>query len=59
VRALDVDLCPVHIGQRIAYSRAQQNGQAAQEIEPGGKAAGEIQHLYRYTLQHLYQTEPA
>ena len=59
VRALDVELCPVHIGQRIAYSRAQQNGHAAQEIEPSGKAANELQHLYQYTLRHLYQKEPA
>lgn len=59
VQALKVELCPVRIGQRIAYSRAQQNGQAAQEIEPQGKAAGEIERLYRYTLQHLYQAECA
>lgn len=59
VRALGVDLCPVHIGQRIAYSRAQQNGQAAQEFEPGSKAASEIIHLYRYTLKRICQREIA
>ena len=55
VRALGADLCPVRIGARIAYSRAQQSGLAAQELDPQGKAATEISELYRYTLQRLYQ----
>lgn len=55
VRALGAELCPARIGTRIAYSRAQQNGLAAQELDPQGKAAVEIGELYRYTLQHLYQ----
>ena len=45
----------MRIGNRIAYSRAQQSGQAAQELDPQGKAAKEIGDLYRYTLKHLYQ----
>ena len=57
VEALATDLCPVRIGQRIAFSRAQQSGQAAMEIEPQGKAAIEIIGLYRYTLRHLYTKE--
>ncbi|MFZ1431201.1 MAG: ParA family protein [Geminicoccaceae bacterium] len=55
IRALGAELCPVRIGTRIAYSRAQQSGQAAQEIDPQGKAAREVQELYRYTHKHLYQ----
>jgi chromosome partitioning protein len=55
IRALGVELCPVRIGTRIAYSRAQQSGQAAQEFDPQGKAAAEVIELYRYTLRHLYQ----
>lgn len=54
VSQLGAELCPVRIGQRIAYSRAQQTGQAAQEIEPGGKAAQEIENLYGYVCMHLY-----
>lgn len=57
VGTLAAELCPVRIGQRIAFSRAQQTGQAAQEIEPQGKAAAEILNLYRYTLRHLYTKE--
>jgi chromosome partitioning protein len=58
VRALEAELCPVRIGTRIAYSRAQQSGLAAQELDPHGKAATEIQDLYVYTHQHLYRKEP-
>ena len=58
VRALQAELCPVRIGTRIAYSRAQQSGLAAQELDPHGKAATEIQDLYVYTHQHLYRKEP-
>jgi chromosome partitioning protein len=57
IKALNVMLCPVRIGQRIAYSRAQQTGLSAQEIEPGGKAAGEIGDLYVYTHKHLYRAK--
>ena len=57
VKALGAALCPVHIGQRIAYSRAQQNGLAAQEIDPKGRAAQEINDLYLYTRQHLYSEQ--
>jgi chromosome partitioning protein len=55
VAALGALLCPVRIGQRVVYSRAQQKGRAAQEIDARGKAAVEIDKLYRYTLKHLYQ----
>jgi chromosome partitioning protein len=58
VRALQAELCPVRIGTRIAYSRAQQSGLAAQELDPHGKAATEIQDLYVYTQRHLYREEP-
>ena len=58
ITALGVELCPVQIGQRIAYSRAQQTGQAAQEIDPKGKAADEIAALYEFTRKHLYTELP-
>lgn len=54
---LAATLCPVRIGNRIAYSRAQQSGQAAQEIEPDGKAAQEIKDLYAYVCMNLYADE--
>jgi chromosome partitioning protein len=53
VHKLGALLCPVRIGNRIAFSRAQQTGLAAQEYEPGGKAAEEIERLYEYTRIQL------
>ncbi|MCY4243245.1 MAG: ParA family protein [Rhodobacter sp.] len=52
VGQLGIELCPVRIGNRIAFSRAQQSGRAAQEHEPQGKAAAEVRHLYEYTCIH-------
>lgn len=57
IEKLDAEICPVRIGNRIAYSRAQQSGQAAQELDPDGKAAEEIKHLFAYVCMHLYADE--
>lgn len=54
VRGLGADLAPVNLHTRKAYSRAQQQGQAAQEYEPQGKAADEIRSLYEYMNICLY-----
>jgi chromosome partitioning protein len=54
VAKLGATLCPVRIHSRIAYSRAQQTGQTAQEFEPQGKAAEEITELYAYTCIQLF-----
>lgn len=53
IKQLGAELCPVRIGNRIAYSRAQQTGQVAQEYEPDGKAADEIRQLYQYMCIHV------
>ena len=57
VAQLKADLVPVAIHLRKAYSRAQQDGQAAQEYEPTGKAAQEIRALYDYSAVALYGKE--
>lgn len=57
IEALGAEVCPVRIGNRIAYSRAQQNGLAAQELDPDGKAAQEIKDLYAYVCMHIYAHE--
>ncbi|MEQ1486776.1 AAA family ATPase [Methyloglobulus sp.] len=54
---LGATLCPVRIGNRIAFSRAQQTGLAAQEYEPDGKAAEEINSLYRYMCIQLKEVK--
>lgn len=58
---LDSDFCPVTLGNRKAYYRAQAKGCAAQEgaFDPDGKATEEIKGLYSYTCIHLYKNEGA
>jgi chromosome partitioning protein len=54
IAQLGAPLCPVRMGQRIAYSRAQQTGQSAQEIDAEGKAAAEMKQLYTYICRNVY-----
>lgn len=57
IAELGAPVCPVTIGNRKAFFRAQASGLAAQEFEPGGAAAGEIASLYRYTRIALYHEQ--
>ena len=45
--------CPVLIHQYVAYPRAQKSGASALEIEPAGKAAGEIRALAAFLGERL------
>ncbi len=47
--AQQVEICPARLGRRIAFTRALINGQTAQEFEPDGKAAREIEHVHTST----------
>jgi chromosome partitioning protein len=47
VEAMKLPLAPT-IGDRVAYKRAIASGQAVVEFEPEGKAAREIDELWRY-----------
>jgi chromosome partitioning protein len=55
IKALGAIMAPVKIHNRVAYSRAQQTGQTAQEYEPYGRASFELQHLWRYVRIHLWK----
>ena len=57
VQDIGSQLCPIEIGLRKSYARAQQTGQTAQEFEPEGKAAEEIAGLYKYTCIQLNKDE--
>ncbi len=57
VAQIGAQLCPVEIGLRKSYARAQQTGLSAQEFEPDGKAAAEIIQLYEYTCIQLAMNE--
>jgi len=51
--SLDSPLCPIMVGNRKAYFRAQSSGLAVQEFEPSSKAASEIESVYTYTCIQL------
>lgn len=53
LEALGASVCPVRIGDRVAYARAQSDGLTPQEFEPGGAAADEIAALYSYIARTL------
>lgn len=50
---LGLEVCPVRLGDRVAYSRCLISGQVAQEVEPEGKAASEITRLHVWTCEQL------
>jgi len=56
-KSINADICPIKIGNRKAYFRAQGEGLAVQEYEPIGKAANEIIQLYRYICIIVYTKE--
>lgn len=58
IGTLGADVAP-SVHQRKAFSRAQQDGMTAQEYEPSGKAAQEIQQLYAYSAIALYGKDSA
>ena len=45
---LGLPVAPVRLGDRVAYSRCMITGQAAQEIEPEGKAAREVERARQW-----------
>jgi chromosome partitioning protein len=53
VAGYGVAIAPVHLGQRAAYMYALARGQAAQEYEPGGKAAAEATKLYAWICNQM------
>ena len=57
--AHQVETCPVRLGRRIAFARALVAGQAAQEYEPGGKAAHEIAMLHAFVLERVQDFKPS
>lgn len=46
-------VAPMHLCQRGSYSEAPAAGKTAPELDPGGKAADELQRLYLFTCELL------
>ena len=53
VSAMGLQVAPVMLVERAAYHHAEQEGKAAQEIAPDGKAAAEIAELWRWLCGQL------
>jgi chromosome partitioning protein len=53
VQTYELPIVPVRIGQRAAYVHALTLGRTAAEYEPQGRAAQEIQQLYKWTCRHV------
>lgn len=56
--ALGVEVCPVQLRQRVAFSRALITGQSAEEYEPTSKAAQEVEQLHQFVCAHLQLFTP-
>ncbi len=50
---IGLPVAPVRLGYRVAYDRALIAGQTAQEFEPDGKAAQEVEALYMWACEHV------
>src|SRR3954452_7464378 len=50
---LGLSVAAARLGQRVAYDRCLIAGQAAQEYEPGGKAAAEVEQLYMWACEQV------
>jgi chromosome partitioning protein len=55
---LGLKVCPVRLGDRVAYNRSLITGQTALEFEPYGKAAREIEQLYMWVCAQLGMSTP-
>jgi chromosome partitioning protein len=54
IAGLGAEVCPVRLTSRVAFSRALITGLTAQEFEPDGKAAREIQSLHMFICERVH-----
>lgn len=47
-QAFDLPVCPVHLSHRSVFAEAPAAGKTPQEIDPDGKAAGELKALFEF-----------
>ena len=51
--AMGLQVCPIQFGERAAFHRSSGTGEVAAEIEPDGKAAGEVDALWKWASGHI------
>ncbi|WP_394728231.1 ParA family partition ATPase [Altererythrobacter sp. GH1-8] len=56
-KAMGLKLCPVSLGDRAAFHRSSAKGETAGEIDPEGKAAKEIEKLWKWVNKQLKKLE--
>ena len=56
--AHQVETCPARLGRHIAFARALISGQTAQEFEPDGKAAREIDCVHKFVCARVHTCTP-
>jgi chromosome partitioning protein len=52
-KALGLAICPVKLGERAAFHRSSAKGETAAELDPEGKAAKEIEKLWKWLGKQL------
>ena len=50
---MGLDICPVELGERADFHRSSAKGETASELAPGGKAADEIDQLWKWLNKTL------
>lgn len=50
-KEIGLEICPIELGDRAAFHRSSAKGETASESEPGGKAAAEIEALWKWLLK--------
>lgn len=58
VAGVGLDVAPVVLRERSAFRAAWPLGKTANEVEPGGKAAGEVSELQKWISAHLQMCTP-
>ncbi|NNM78607.1 AAA family ATPase [Sphingomonas sp. ID1715] len=58
VNSFGVPPCPILLPDRAAYRHASAEGRTVIELEPSGKAATEVQQLYKWTCRQLDVPQP-
>ena len=53
IETLGLAVCPVTLGERGAFHRSSAKGEVASEIDPDGKAAGEVKALWKWVRKRL------
>ena len=56
---MGLDICPVQLGDRAAFHRSSAKGETAAEIDPAGKAAQEIEALWKWLSKELKKAKKA